>query len=478
MDTIPSIKNLGRTRWKGTWVSKSDVVEFLRCPYRIFIAHSQNIHMAQLKRPELIKSLLQKGSKFEESIINQMPFQEVENIESVLDEEVILSAPLLIQNNKRGIRGIVDLIDVERGRLYPIEIKNHRDLQDSDRLELAFYWRLLEPLRKGKPKPKGYVLLNTGEITEVLLTKGDFEELDSIVVKIRLVKEYGTVPAICGECKFCLLKDECEVLVIERGGLTLVSGIGHIRQRQLESLGVRDLSILAAYDTEALHLAWYQNCSYAPGLQQVRVMQIHAQSWVRRAPICFNDEPFPIGRGFAILDLEYETSQFIYLVGLIIVNGKDRKYHQFFAEHPKQEKQVLVELVQILNENPKLTLVTWFGTSADMPQLRQAWRRQKLSLHKLDNIGKGHVDLGTYLKRNFRLPTKSFQLDDIERYFGYSRQDRDINGLLALTLYNEHLTLKNKRMKQEIRTRLLNYNREDLEATRLILDQSRSLANR
>lgn len=180
---------------------------------------------------------------------------------------MILRAPIVIKNNSCGLRGITDLINVEKGKLYPIETKSHRALKDSDRLELAFYWRLLEPMRKGRPKPKGYVLLNTGEGVEVRLTRADFEELDSLIEQIREVKEYGTEPMICKECKFCRLQDECQLFVVETGGLTLVHGIAGIRQMQLESIGVKDIASLAEYDTGKLHQTWCEKIALDQGFE-------------------------------------------------------------------------------------------------------------------------------------------------------------------------------------------------------------------
>ncbi len=76
-------KSIGIGRWRDIWVSKSDVVEFLRCPFRVFVAYSKNIPMDELKKPEMIMALLEMGSRFENSVISRIQFKEAESIESV-----------------------------------------------------------------------------------------------------------------------------------------------------------------------------------------------------------------------------------------------------------------------------------------------------------------------------------------------------------------------------------------------------------
>src|SRR5262249_23194176 len=56
-----------------------------------------------------------------------------------------LFRPPILKNSTLKIYGQPDAIDTAQGALFPVEIKSHKDVQRSDELELAFYWRLLEP---------------------------------------------------------------------------------------------------------------------------------------------------------------------------------------------------------------------------------------------------------------------------------------------------------------------------------------------
>lgn len=173
-----AVRDIGEGPWDEgpykTWVSKSDVTEFLRCPHRVYLSYEKGIPYIDFKDPMLIASLLQAGIDFEEKSVANIPVEPDADIESVEDQDVLIRNPELIRNHKLGIQGILDLVATEKGKLIPVEIKSHKSVTDSDRLELAFYWRLLEPIRVGKPRRKGYVLLNTGELCDVKLIKDDF----------------------------------------------------------------------------------------------------------------------------------------------------------------------------------------------------------------------------------------------------------------------------------------------------------------
>lgn len=477
------VKNIGEGTWSlepfKAWVSKTDITQFLRCKYRVFVIHTRNLALDELRDPRLIRSLLQKGTGFEGSLISQMPFEEVADMESVIDKNVIFRSPKLIQNHELGIRGIVDLIQIGRGKLFPIEIKYHRDVTEIDRLELAFYWRLLQPLRRVTPRPKGYILLNTGEVAEVTLTGEDFARLDSLVNEIRSVKEVGTEPVLCSECNFCnLYRDECLPQAREKGTLTLIHGIAGTRQGELTSLGIKDIHELAGADTLILHQVWRQLTRYAPGLAEIRRMQIHARCLSEHKPIYFGSSGVPVGDKVLILDLEYDNFVCIWLLGLLASDGQTTRCYQIFADEMEEEREVLNRFNELLEKYPTHQILTWDGLRADIPQLDVAWRRQGFLPEKLEDLKRRHLDLYNFFLHNYRFPLGSFGLKEVGRYLGFKRKHEGMDGLEAQMLYHQYLNIP-KRGEQErsrIKQLLLEYNREDLEAALFVLSQLRSLA--
>jgi len=475
-------KNIGKGTWPvnslHSWVSKMDITQFLRCKYRVFVMHNRNLALDELRNPAIIQSLLTKGRQFEGNLISQMPFEPVASLESVLGKDVIFRSSELIQNHELGIRGIVDLIRISKGGLYPIEIKYHKDISRIDRLELAFYWKLLGPLRRGNPIPKGYVLLSTGEIAEVILTSEDFIELDNLIIEVRKVKEDGADPVLGSECKFCrLYQVECLPQAREKGFLTLIHGIASTRQEELYSLGLKDIQALATVNTSELRQAWHQLTQYAPSIEEIGRMQIHAKALKEQKPIYFGVVP-PTGDELLILDLEYDNFMCIWLIGILTSDQGDIRYYQLFADEIAKEKEILNSFTELLNEYPTHQVVTWDGLRADVPQLDAAWRRHDLSKEKLGELKRRHFDLYNFFLHNCRLPLGSFGLKEIDEYLGFRRKLGGMDGLEAQMLYHQYLNTPDHGSQEKLRIKqlLLDYNRDDLEALLFVLNRLRVLA--
>ncbi|KSV17284.1 hypothetical protein DA01_07440 [Dehalococcoides mccartyi] len=474
------IINLGKRKRWGIWISKSDIVEYLRCGYRVFLSHLTGVPIEEMKDVNKIKAIIERGITFESKVVDEGRFKEVTSedaIEENISLDIVLHTPVLFRNHELGIQGIPDLIDVQKGKLYPIEIKTHREVTNSDRLELAFYWILLEPYRKGKQKPKGYVLLSTGEMVEVLLTEDDLFEIYCFIDEIREVKEYGTYPTLSQECKLCNLITDCQREVAERGGLSLIHGIASIREQQLKTLGITNIADFAKADSLTLHTSWCSLTTNHPGLNEIGKMQLHAASIMTRKPIFFGESSsFNFcTQNIIVLDLEYDPVSYVWLVGLCIASQENQEFHQYFAEKSdiKEEKRILSSLIDILRSKPKYHVVT-YGASADIPQLKKAWNRHGFSSDLWNQLEGRHIDLYTLILRSFRLPLTFYGLKDIEDYFGFVRKGDRIDGLTALDKYYQYVRVRKKETKLALKQELLQYNKEDIKATAFIVRKFKS----
>lgn len=116
-------------------------------------------------------------------------------------------------------------------------------------------------------------------------------------------------------------------------------------------------------------------------------------------------------------------------------------------------------------------IITYNGISADIPQLENACERGSLSTDNLKTIQTNHTDLCDVLKRNFRFPMKSFELDSLEKYLNINRQSPVFNGLDADGRYHTFLMTRDANKKEELRQELLDYNREDIQSTLQVITQ-------
>lgn len=140
-----------RPQRRLNWVSKTDVVRYLRCPYAFWQIDSGAL-APEAAIDALGERLIEDGVAFEGTVTAEArPLPPgVDLADAFVTEARVYGLPRL-ENHQLELHGIPDAVDAARGRLMPVEIKSHREVRCTDELELAFYWRLLEPYRTIDP---------------------------------------------------------------------------------------------------------------------------------------------------------------------------------------------------------------------------------------------------------------------------------------------------------------------------------------
>lgn len=129
------------------WVSKTQFVRHLRCPYICWLVDTGQI-AAEDAWTSIQARLIAEGRQFQEGIIGALPVAiDVRSLADVIAQDArVLGLNDLYRNERLKILGTPDGVDAAGGALFPIEIKSHKEVLASDRLELAFYYLLLEPI--------------------------------------------------------------------------------------------------------------------------------------------------------------------------------------------------------------------------------------------------------------------------------------------------------------------------------------------
>ncbi|PKB67781.1 MAG: hypothetical protein BZY81_03890 [SAR202 cluster bacterium Io17-Chloro-G4] len=466
MNQNPDVLDIGEGQWKEapyqSWVSNTDVIEHLRCPYKVYMSHAQGMPYSQFltaARRVLVKA----GIEFEEGIVSAIGIQKSVDIEREREADLLVRPAELIRNHDLGIQGRLDGLATENAVLVPIEIKSHRRVLRSDRVELAFYWRLLEPLREGNPDSKGYIVLNDGARIELDLRRRDFNRLDQAVTEVRRIREEGSALAVVPACKSCVFADEHLGMVRKAGDLSLVRDIGPPRRNWLLQSGVDNVGDFAESDINQLWHDWSQSDRYAPTQRLLREMQAHARALVSGDVQFIGDGAFPFLDTGILLDLEYVSGQCVFVVGAAVFRANEEpKMYQWFAKRIRDEGHILESLSQMLAEFPDYWIVTWNGKSADFPQLRRGWVRNRLSEALLADFERRHIDAYEVAYKNVRFPVPGFELSNISDYFGHRRKHRDLSRQDMPLLYVEYLRTRTASEKQSLQGKILSHNEDDL----------------
>lgn len=98
--------NLGTGRWRGRWISKQDLVEYLRCKYRVFLSFLTGIPILDMKETALLQLMLEKGLEFESGVVQDVKPREVQSkeaIEPLAKESLIIQSPRIFRNHELGM---------------------------------------------------------------------------------------------------------------------------------------------------------------------------------------------------------------------------------------------------------------------------------------------------------------------------------------------------------------------------------------
>jgi len=429
-----------------------------------------------MKDRRMLNAILTLGMRFEEKVIEEKGIKELESLRElpkVKEMEVVLKTPQLFNNNKLGIVGIPDLIDMSKGSPYPIEIKLHKSIRETDLIELGFYWRLLAPLRTKKSKPIGFILLGTGDTKKVELSKDILDKVDYYIQSVRDVRKNGTQPSLSKECENCTLAKECKEVLLEKGDLSLIYNLKTERKKHFMRIGINNIAELCKADAFSIHEELVHQARTSPGYDEIRRMQAHGFSIITKKPIFFGqrDDCRIFNEPKIIMDLEYDPDALIWLSGVLIDDQDGRRSFQFFSENNTKadERKILNSLRRVLSKYPRYPIIT-YGASADMPQLKKAWPRQRFPESELEAILERNYDINSFLRNSFRFPLLKMGLKEIGSYLGFKRRF-NMDGLMALSEYYEYLNAKSLKRKEKIESRLMRYNLEDLKGTQFVANQ-------
>lgn len=449
------------------WVCKSDIRQFWFCPYAFSLVDSGRIDFsALLAQPEstAARTRIMDGQIFERDVFEEMPSLPEGVKPQDLGVRFLYNGPTC-EHPGRMIYGRPDGIDLPSHS--PIEIKSHRLPTALDRLELAFYWMLLEPSRENANiAPFGWILPRTqsrreDSLVRVELRPQDFREVEELIVGVRGTRKVGVKPRFC-RCLVCQTRPEVLTIKRRRRDVRLVSGIGPRHGITLERLEISTVDQLIAANSVDLAQRMREQRRNSVSAKNIVSWQHHGRAFLERRPIRFIEEQFSHA-AYIVIDLEYDVLDpgAIWLIGALHRSHAEDEYLQAWCDTPAQRRKGLRRLEALILAHPDLPVITFGGMRADLPQLREACKRLRIDV--VYEIESRHVDLYQHLMRSVRFPIPEHGLKELSTYIGAERRSTITGGEDALYAYYRYRDSRSDRVKARLKKKLLAYNREDLQ---------------
>jgi predicted RecB family nuclease len=143
-----------------------------------------------------------------------------------------------------------------------------------------------------------------------------------------------------------------------------------------------------------------------------------------------------------------------------------------WTDNAEGEARILTELGALIRANPGLPVVTWAGHCADIPELQKAIGREPALQASLAGLFSRHVDMFLFARDNVRLPIPELSLKEVASYFGIPRISSIAGGFRARMMYAQYQQSR----ETSLRERLIDCNRDDLDALTGVIREFQSLA--
>jgi uncharacterized protein len=312
----------------------------------------------------------------------------------------------------------------------PVDVKGHKEVKRKDRIQLAAYSWMLEPLLGQRPD-EGAIWLNTGaqEPVELARLVLDFDELHAAMGRVR-DEPTDSAGYRCSECGLCDWSDYCWQQWQETDSVCLVRSVTGDTARVLVSSGVDDFRKLAALRPSEL------SERFGFSFYKAETMVQHAKARVLGKPIYKAYLPDHADRTIIHYDIE-TYGQTVYLHGILVCQGKERAERSFLARHPDQERQVWHELLDFLSKFPDAVVYNW--ADYERGHANRLWEDHGGNPDGWRLLDQQMFDLCQVVKETAVLPVATYSIKEVAPVFGFEWQAEDAGGLNSEAWYGEWL---------------------------------------
>ena len=242
------------------------------------------------------------------------------------------------------------------------------------------------------------------------------------------------------------------IIDIEKGSLRIelssvtpmgkIYGIGPVRAARLAESGITKLEHLADGNPEVI--------------TKMTGFSSHViERWCKHAHAILNNaveltEPIDVA-GESYIDIETNLQQDVIWMIAVLHEGETK---QFFSDDAKNERKMLQEFLDFLEDITCKVLYSYSGTHFELRTIRQCLLKNELDVSRLSEV----KDLLLQVRSNLITPLSGYGLKELSRLFGFSWRHPAISGIDAPYHYDSYIKTKD----ESILIMLKEYNEDDV----------------
>src|SRR6266498_1129501 len=259
-------------------------------------------------------------------------------------------------------------------------------------------------------------------------------------------------------CQVCEFRQRCHDQAVQEDNLSLLRGMS---EREIKKCGKKGIFTV----TQLAH-------TFRPrrkGKREAQTTNHHQYPLqalaIRDKKIYILGKPeLPSSPVHVYLDIEGDPeADFIYLIGMVIVENGLEKRHSFWADHNDQEAKIFEQFVSEVARYDNFLVFCYGGYELTfLKRMRKTAKKKKL----VDKILNASVNILSLIYPHIYFPTCSNRLKDIGGYLGLSWTESDASGIQSIVWRRKWEGSRGEDWKQK----LVTYNFEDCAALKNVVE--------
>src|SRR5271157_1343327 len=211
----------------------------------------------------------------------------------------------------------------------PLLFHEGRQVRKEHRLMLGLYGLILSSVQGRQPESGVIIYGEEGKHTQVCLGPSTMTTVRQFLEEIKQLTESRAGPTLMlnEHCKICEFKDRCHAQALRADDISLLQGMGEKEIKRYNRKGIFTLTQLS--------------CTFRPRKRSKRVKRTSYPHYAALQALAIREKKvhvygtleIPHKQVQVFFDAEgVEDGRFVYLLGVLVVEGNSHKMHSFWAD--------------------------------------------------------------------------------------------------------------------------------------------------
>jgi predicted RecB family nuclease len=303
-----------------------------------------------------------------------------------------------------------------------------------------------------------------GRLAKAKLDAMLYRQAGQVLDEIKRLQQGGDPPRLVlnKHCQVCEFRHRCHEEAVKADDISLLAGVG---EKELQR-----------YNRKGLFTLTQLSCTFRPrkkskrsAHQTKRQHALHAMAIRDRRIYVFGTPDLPKSPVQIYLDLEGLPDEgFVYLVGMVVVQGDTETRFSFWADGKDQETSIFQQFLDEVTRHDTFAVFSYGRYERAFLKRMRAVARDP---NQVDRVLGSLVNVLSLVHAHAYFPCYGSGLKDVARCLGFSWTEPEASGLLSIAWRRRWEASRAEEWKEK----LLTYNLEDCAALRRVTDLLREV---